>query len=43
MTFVSFNTNTTGANGGAGTVYPSRAPEFTLDFSEVRIAQSVVF
>ena len=24
--------NTTGATGGAGTVYPSRAPEFTPRF-----------
>jgi hypothetical protein len=35
--------NTTGATRGAGTSYPSRAPAFTADFSEVRVAWSLVF
>ena len=35
--------NTTGATYEAGTAYPSRAPAFTADFSEVRVARSLVF
>ena len=34
---------TTGATSGAGTAYPSGIPEFTLRFSGVRVAQSLVF
>ena len=32
----------TGATNGAGTDYPSGAPEFTPGFCVVRVAQSVV-
>jgi len=35
--------NTTGATCGAGTAYPSGAPEFTHGFSVVRVARSLVF
>ena len=35
--------NTMGATSGAGTAYPSGTPEFTLVFSEVRVARSLVF
>ena len=34
---------TMGATSGAGTAYPSGIPEFTLRFSGVRVAQSLVF
>jgi hypothetical protein len=33
----------TGVTSGAGTAYPSRAPEFTPIFSEVQVAPSLVF
>ena len=35
--------NTMGATSGAGTAYPSGAPEFTLWFSGVHVTQSLVF
>ena len=35
--------NTMGATCGAGTAYPSGAPEFTPVFSGVRVVQSLVF
>jgi len=35
--------NTTGVICGAGTANPSREPEFTPVFSEVRVARSLVF
>jgi hypothetical protein len=35
--------NTTGATCGAGTAYPSGAPEFTTCFSGVRVARSLAF
>jgi len=35
--------STTGATGGAGTVYPSVAPKFTLVIKGVPIPQSLVF
>jgi len=38
LIFVSFNVNTTGATGGAGTAYPSAAFNFTLVLSGVRVA-----
>ena len=31
-----------GATSGAGTAYPSEAPEFTLGFSGVRVTRSLV-
>jgi hypothetical protein len=34
--------NTTGATSGAGTAYPSGAPEFTPCFSGVRVTRSLV-
>jgi len=34
--------NTTGATSGAGTAYPSRAPDFNPGFSGAGIAQSLV-
>ena len=34
---------TTGITSGAGTVYPSGAPEFIPGFSEVHVARSLVF
>ena len=34
--------NTTGATSGAGTAYPSGAPEFTPSFSGVRVTRSLV-
>jgi hypothetical protein len=34
--------NTTGAISGAGTAYPSRAPEFTPIFSGIRVTRSLV-
>jgi len=34
--------NTTGVTRGAGTAYPSRATEFTLGFSGVRVSRSLV-
>jgi hypothetical protein len=34
--------NATGVTCGAGTVYPSREPEFTPGFSEVRVTRSLV-
>jgi hypothetical protein len=34
--------NTTGATNGAGTAYPSEAPEFTPVFSGVRVTRSLV-
>ena len=34
--------NTTGATSGAGTAYPSEAPEFTPVFSGVRVTPSLV-
>ena len=43
MMFVSFNSNTTGATGGAGTANPWEAHEFTPAFSEVRVSRSSVF
>jgi hypothetical protein len=33
--------NTTGATSGAGTAYPSGAPEFTLGFSGFRVTRSL--
>jgi hypothetical protein len=33
----------TGATSGAGTTYPSGAPEVTLGFSGVRVTRSLVF
>ena len=35
-------TYTTGATSGAGTAYPSEAPEFTPVFSGVRVTRSLV-
>ena len=35
-------TNTTGATSGAGTVYPSGAPEFIPGFSGVLVTRSLV-
>jgi hypothetical protein len=43
MMFVSFNSNTTGVTSGAGTTYPSGAPEFTPIFSGVPVPLSLVF
>ena len=40
MMFVSFNSNTMGVTGEAGTASPSGAPEVTLAFTGVRVAQS---
>ena len=40
---ISNNSNTTGATNGAGTAYPSGAPEFIPSFSGVRVARSLVF
>ena len=37
------NSNTTGATCGAGTAYPSGAPDCNIVFSRVCAAQSVVF
>jgi hypothetical protein len=34
--------NTTGVTSGAGTAYPSGAPEFTPVFSGIRVARSLV-
>jgi hypothetical protein len=34
--------NTTGATSGAGTAYPSGAPEFTPIFSGVRVTRSLI-
>jgi len=31
-----------GATSGAGTAYPSGVPEFTPDFSEIRVTRSLV-
>jgi len=42
MMFVSFNSNTTGATCGAGTVKPFGL-EFTLGFSVVRVTRSLLF
>ena len=36
------NYNTAGATCGAGTAYPSEAPEFTLGFSVVHVTRSLV-
>jgi hypothetical protein len=41
MTFCNY-INTTGATSGAGTAYPSGAPEFTPVFSGVRVTRSLV-
>jgi len=38
-----FNSNTTGVTSGAGTAYPSGAPEFTPIFSGVPVPLSLVF
>jgi hypothetical protein len=43
MIFVSFNSNTTGVAGRAGTANPSEASQFTSGFSGVRVAWSFVF
>jgi hypothetical protein len=42
VNWVCNKSNTTGATCGAGTAYPSGAPEFTHCFSRVRVAQSLV-
>ena len=43
-TYVSpFRPDTTGATSGAENAYTSAPPEFTLGFSGVRVAQSLVF
>jgi hypothetical protein len=34
--------NTTGATSGAGTAYPSEAPEFTVGFNGGRVARSII-
>ena len=34
--------NTTGATSGAGTAYPSGAPEFTVGFNGDRVARSII-
>jgi hypothetical protein len=39
--WVRHKSNMTGATCGAGTAYASGEPEFTPDFSEVRIARSL--
>ena len=40
---VCYKSNTTGADRGTGTAYPSGAPEFTSDFSGIRVAHSLIF
>ena len=42
MMFVSLNSNMTGVTSGAGNVYTSGAPEFTPDFSAVRVTRSLI-
>ena len=43
MKILSFDSNTTGVTCGAGSTNPSGTPVFTLGFSGIHIARSLVF